>query len=381
MKPETIAVHAGFHHDPAYGAVMPPIYQVSTYAQESPGQHKGYDYSRGDNPTRTPLQEALAALEGAAHGLAFSSGMAATDCWLNTLKTGDHVVAVNDLYGGTMRLFNRVAIDRGISFTYADLRDPAAFEQAIQPNTKWVWFETPTNPTLKIVDIAATCALAKAKGLRVGVDNTFMSPILQSPLALGADLVMHSMTKYINGHSDVIMGALMTNDAELYQRLKFIQLSIGAVPAPFDCFLALRGIRTLAIRMKQHCLNGAAVAEFLSTHPKVERVMFPGLPSDPGHDIAKRQNPNGFGGMLSFVVTGGLEGAKTVLENTQIFKLAESLGGVESLIEHPGLMTHASLGAEVRKANGIEDGLIRISCGIEHPDDLIADLDQAIRRI
>lgn len=376
-SPETLAVHAGFEFDELTGAVMPPIYATSTYAQEAPAQTKGYDYSRGDNPTRTPLQSALAELESARGALAFGSGMAAIDAVLQTLQAGDHVLAGHDLYGGTVRLFNQVAVHRGLSFTYVDLAQPGALEGAMRPETKWVWFETPTNPMLSIIDIDHVVKTAHAAGAKVGVDNTFMSPILQSPLAMGADVVMHSITKFINGHSDVIMGCLMTNDEPFFERLKFIQKSVGAVPSPFDCFLVLRGIRTLALRMKQHEANGRAVAEFLAVHPAIKQVYYPGLASHPGHKIAARQQ-RGFGSMVSVVVDGGIEGATALMTGTRLFKLAESLGGVESLIQHPASMTHASLPKERREAVGIVDGLVRLSCGIEGTSDLVEDLRRAL---
>ncbi|MBL8061040.1 MAG: PLP-dependent transferase [Chthonomonas sp.] len=383
MKKETLAVHAGFEQDAATGAVMPPIYQVSTYAQSAPGEHLGYEYSRTDNPTRTPLQDAIAELESAKHGLVFSSGLAAIDAVLNLLKSGDHVVACDDLYGGTGRLFSQVATNRGLEFTFADLTSEESLRAAMQPNTKLVWLESPTNPMLRVVDIAKVAKIAKSvsgAGVLVAVDNTFMSPMLQQPLGLGADIVMHSVTKYINGHSDVVMGALAINDDALHERLKFLQNSIGGVPAPMDCFLVLRGIRTLALRMAQHDRNGSAVAAFLSSHPKVEAVVYPGLVSHPDHALALRQQ-SGFGGMVSFYVRGDLNAAKRFLSGLRIFKIAESLGGVESLIEHPAIMTHASVPPERRLQLGILDNLIRISCGIEHSDDLIADLERGLQLV
>lgn len=373
---ETMAVHAGYDPEPTTGAVMPPVYQVSTFAQRSPGQGTGYEYARTDNPTRTPLQAALAELEGAAHALVFSSGLAATDAVLNTLKAGDHVLAGNDLYGGTYRLFSKVAVDRGLTFDFVDLQS-CELEDAFRPNTKLVWFETPTNPLLSVIDIRRVAGIAHTHGALVAVDNTFMSPFFQNPLKLGADLVMHSMTKYINGHSDVVMGCLMTSNEALYGRLKFLQNAVGGVPGPWDCYLALRGMRTLALRMKAHGENAMAVAHWLDQDPRIERVAYPGLPGHAGHDIAKRQ-ASGFGGMVTFFVKGGLADARRMLERVKLFTLAESLGGVESLIEHPAIMTHASIPPEQRAAIGITDTLIRASVGIEHPDDLIADLDQAL---
>ncbi len=380
MKPETLAVHAGFDFDPATGAVMPPIYQVSTYAQSAPGQHQGYEYSRSDNPTRTPLQLAMAELEHAKHGLVFSSGLAAIDAVTNTLKAGDHVLAGDDLYGGTFRLFSKVTAHRGVEFSYAPLYSEEAIRAVIKPNTKLIWFESPTNPMLRLVDIALVSKVAKEHGILVGVDNTFMSPMLQNPLDLGADIVMHSITKYINGHSDVVMGALCVNDTALYERLKFLQNAVGGVPGPMDCFLVLRGIRTLAVRMKQHERAAGAVANFLSQHPKVEATIYPGLLSHPDHALAVKQQ-SGFGGMMSFYVRGDLSASTRFLSALKLFKLAESLGGVESLIEHPAIMTHASVPPEQRLALGILDNFIRVSVGIEHEDDLIADLEQALAKV
>ncbi len=357
---------------------MTPIYQTSTYAQAAPGDHRGYEYSRTDNPTRTPLQKALAELEGGRHGLVFSSGMAACDAVLNLLQAGDHVVAGDDLYGGTYRLFTKVAVHRGIQFDFVDLTDEGKLRAAMRPSTKLVWFETPTNPMLNLIDIEMVAKVAHASGAIVAVDNTFMSPYNQRPLALGADIVMHSMTKYLNGHSDVVMGCLVLNDDERFGRLKFIQNAIGAVSAPMDCFLALRGLKTLAVRMERHNQNAMRLAEFLSAHGQVERVIYPGLASHPQHQLAQRQM-RGFGGMMTFFVKGGLEAARRVLSSVQLFTLAESLGGVESLIEHPAIMTHASIPPEVRAEIGIHDNLIRVSVGIESANDLIADLDQALK--
>jgi cystathionine gamma-lyase len=400
MRFATKAIHAGIKPDPQTGAVMTPIYQTSTYAQASPGEHLGYEYSRTDNPTRTVLQAQLAALESAEHALVFSSGLAAIDAVLNLLRQGDHVVAGDDLYGGTYRIFTKVAALRGIEFSFVDLSDEKALRAAMRPNTRIVWFESPTNPMLRIVDIAFVAAIAHEYGALAAVDNTFMSPYFQRPLELGADLVMHSMTKYLNGHSDVVMGALMLNDRplwgpgsgggdsggeerpgnqgdSLYTKLKFLQNAVGAVPGPFDCFLVLRGLKTLAVRMQRHEENAQRVAVYLEAHPKVERVLYPGLPSHPQHDIALRQT-SGHGGMLTFLVRGGLEEARRFLESVRLFTLAESLGGVESLIEHPAIMTHASIPPELRREVGILDNLVRVSVGIEDVDDLIADLDQAL---
>ena len=398
MHFNTQVIHAGIEPDPLSGAVMTPIYQTSTYAQSSPGEHKGYEYSRTDNPTRTALQNQLAALESADHALVFSSGLASIDAVLNLFQAGDHVIAGNDLYGGTYRLFDKVATHRGLTFTYVDFNDDAAFEAAFRPETKLVWFETPTNPMLTVFDIRAIAARAHEHGCLVGVDNTFMSPYFQRPLELGADIVMHSMTKYLNGHSDVVMGALMLRDREikgprkvwtdplfappktLYARLKFLQNATGATPGPFDCFLVLRGLKTLAVRMDRHAHNGQAVAEYLERHGKVDHVLFPGLASHPGHDLTKQQ-ASGFGGMITFFPKANLAGCKRFLESVKLFALAESLGGVESLIEHPAIMTHASVPASIRAKLGITDNLIRVSVGIEHVDDIIADLDQALAAI
>lgn len=374
----TRAVHAGVEPDPTTGAIMTPIYQTSTYVQAAPGDHKGYEYSRTQNPTRTALQNSLAALENGKHGLCFSSGMAAIDTLLKTLKPGDHVVSTNDLYGGTYRLFTKVFATYGITFTFTDMSDPAKVAALITPDTRLIWAETPTNPLLNIIDIAGLAALAREHGCLLGVDNTFATPYLQNPLDLGADLVMHSVTKYLGGHSDVVMGALVVNDDGLAERLAFLQNSAGAVPGPMDCFLVLRGIKTLHVRMQRHCENGAEVAAFLSEHPEVDRVYWPGLESHAGHAVAAAQMRD-FGGMVSFTLKGDrMEDALRVLSSTRMFSLAESLGGVESLIGHPASMTHASIPREERIANGLADTLIRLSVGLEDVADLLSDLDQAI---
>ncbi len=372
---ETLAIHAGQSPDPTTGAIMTPVYLTSTYVQESPGVHKGYEYSRTQNPTRHALQDCLAALEGARHGLAFASGLAATDAILHLLEAGDHVLASDDVYGGTFRIFDKVYRRHGLSFSYADMSDPANVERALTPRTKLVWIESPTNPMLKIVDLAAVAAIARAHGARTVVDNTFATPYFQRPLALGIDVVAHSTTKYLNGHSDVIGGAVATNDPELHDRLKFLQNAVGGVSSPLDSFLVLRGLKTLHVRMDRHAENALAVARFLEAHPQVERVTYPGLPSHPQHELARRQM-TGFGGMLTFVIRGGLGAARAFLENVRIFACAESLGGVESLIEHPAIMTHASVPRETREALGIADGLIRVSAGIERAEDLLADLER-----
>lgn len=377
---ETRAVHAGIEPEATSGAVMTPIFQTSTYAQASPGEHKGYEYSRTDNPTRTVLQTQLADLESANHALVFSSGLASIDAVLNTLSAGDHIVAGDDLYGGTYRLFTKVAERRGLTFSFVRAQDPAAVAEAMTDRTRLVWIESPTNPLMNLVDIRAMAEVAHAGGALVGVDNTFMSPYFQRPLELGADIVMHSMTKYLNGHSDVVMGALMMRDSALYDRLKFLQNSIGAVPGPFDCWLVLRGLKTLALRMKQHAANAQIIAEWLEAHPKVERVVYPGLASHPQHELAKRQ-ADGFGGMITFFLKGGLEESQRFLSAVKLHTLAESLGGVESLIEHPAIMTHASVPPEIRAQIGLSDNLIRVSAGIEAVEDLIADLEQAMEAV
>ena len=374
----TRAVHAGVEPDPTTGAIMTPVYQTSTYVQAAPGDHKGYEYSRTQNPTRTALQQSLAALENGRHGLCFASGMAAIDTLLKTLKPGDHVVSTNDLYGGTYRLFTKVFAPYGITFTFTDMSDPAKVAQHLTPATRLIWAETPTNPLLNIIDIAALAKLAKEHGCLLGVDNTFATPYLQNPLDLGADLVMHSVTKYLGGHSDVVMGALVVNDDTLAEQLAFLQNSAGAVPGPMDCFLVLRGIKTLHVRMQRHCENGAEVAAFLREHPRVDRVYWPGLEEHTGHAVASRQMRD-FGGMVSFTLKGDrMEDALRVLSGTRVFSLAESLGGVESLIGHPASMTHASIPREERLANGLADTLVRLSVGLEDIEDLVSDLDEAI---
>lgn len=378
MKFETKAIHAGLEPDSATGAIMTPIYQTSTYAQPSPGEHKGYEYSRSQNPTRDALQKNLAALENAKHGLAFGSGLAAVDACMRLLKTGDEIISTNELYGGSYRQFTKVHANYGLKFHFTGMQTSAAAEALINENTKMLWVETPTNPTLNIIDIAAFAALANKHNLILVADNTFASPYLQNPLDLGADIVMHSVTKYIGGHSDVIMGFLALNDDQLHKDLAFIQNSVGAVPGPMDCFLALRGIKTLHLRMQRHCENGAEVAKYLAAHPKVEKVYWPGFESHPNHVVAKKQMRD-FGGMVSFSLKGDkMEDAFRLVSNLKIFTLAESLGGVESLAGHPATMTHASIPKADREKTGITDSLIRLSVGVEHIDDLIADLGQAL---
>lgn len=373
---ETLAIHAGQTPDPSTGAIMTPVYLTSTYVQESPGKHKGYDYSRTSNPTRKALEDNLAALEGGKHGLAFGSGCAAATTIVSTLKTGDHLICSDDVYGGTFRLFDKVMKHHGIEFSFIDLTDANQLKASIKKNTKMVWIETPSNPTLKLIDIAAVSQICKKSQITFCVDNTFMSPYFQRPLALGADIVCHSTTKFLNGHSDLVGGALVVNDKELYEKLHFYQNSLGTQQATFDAFLVLRSTKTLAVRMKAHQENAMQIAQYLEEHNKVERVLYPGLRSHPQHELAKKQM-TGYGGMISFVIKGGLKAATKFLENVKIFSLAESLGGVESLIEHPAIMTHASVPPEMRKAIGIDDGLIRLSVGIENVVDLIGDIEQA----
>lgn len=380
MKFSTRAIHAGQHPDPSTGAIMTPVYLTSTYVQESPGVHKGWEYSRTHNPTRKAYENCIANLEGGKFGFAFASGCAATTTIMHILKQGDHVVAMDDMYGGTFRLFDKVLQHNGLQFAYTDLTKTENFEKSIKPNTKLVWLETPTNPTLKLADIKTISNLAKKHNILVVVDNTFMSPYFQRPLELGADIVVHSATKYIGGHSDMVGGAVVTDDAKLAEKLAFLSNSMGGVQGAFDSFLALRSLKTLPLRMKAHAENAMKIAEFLESHPQVEKVIYPGLKSHPQYDLARTQM-KGYGGMITFFIKGGFNAAKTFLENVQVFALAESLGGVESLIEHPAIMTHASVPAEQRKALGIDDSLIRLSVGIEDIDDLLTDLKQAFEQI
>jgi len=379
MKKLTKYIHAGAHPDPSTGAIMTPIYQTSTYVQEAPGVNKGFEYARSQNPTRQALEEALAVIEEGNFGLAFSSGVAATDAVIKLLKPGDEVIAGNDMYGGTYRLFSKVFEKFGIVFHYINLSDINNIEKHINPKTKLVWVETPTNPLMNIADIAGIAHLTKKHKLLLCVDNTFASPALQNPLSLGADIVMHSATKYLSGHSDVIQGALIINDKALRDELYFIQKSCGAVPGPMDCFLVLRGIKTLGIRMERHSANGEKIAHFLKSHPAIKKVYWPGFEEHPGYAIAKKQMKS-FGGMISFELKQeSIEAARALLSSTKLFSLAESLGGVESLINHPASMTHASIPREERIKNGLSDTLIRLSVGIEDADDLIEDLNQAIQ--
>ncbi len=376
----TRAIHAGQEPDPTTGAIMTPVYMTSTYVQESPGVHKGWEYSRTHNPTRRAYENCLADLECGTHGFAFASGCAAATTIMHLFKNGDHVIAGDDMYGGSFRLFDKVISRNGIQFSYIDLTNPANFEKAIRPETKLVWLETPTNPTLKLVDIAALSKIAKAKGVLVAVDNTFMSPYFQKPITLGADMVVHSATKYIGGHSDVVGGVVVTNQADLAERLGYLSNSMGGIQGPMDSFMCLRSLKTLPLRMRQHESNAIQIAAFLESHPKVTKVLYPGLKSHPQYELACRQM-TGFGGMITFYVKGGLDQARTLLESVQIFALAESLGGVESLIEHPAIMTHASVPVENRKALGIDDTLVRLSVGVEDLEDLLWDLRQALEKV
>jgi cystathionine gamma-lyase len=375
----TRCIHAGQSPDPSTGAVMPPIYTTSTYAQSSPGVHKGYDYSRTSNPTRGAWERCIADLEGGVQGFAFASGMAATSTLLELLDAGSHVVAMDDMYGGTFRLFERVRRrSANLDFSFVNLAEQGALEAAVRPDTKMIWIETPTNPTLRLVDIARVSDFARRRGILTIVDNTFASPWVQRPLELGADIVMHSATKYLNGHSDMIGGVAVAANAELAERIAFLQNAVGAISGPFDSFLALRGLKTLALRMRAASENAVQIAAWLEKQQRVERVLYPGLPSHPQHELAKRQMKNGFSGIVTFFIQGGVEGARAFLERCRVFTIAESLGGVESLVDHPGLMTHASVPADKRKALGIDDSLIRLSVGVEDVADLREDLAQAL---
>lgn len=380
MKFSTKAIHVGQEPDPTTGAIITPIYQTSTYVQEELGKHKGYEYARTQNPTRDALQECLASLENAKYGLAFSTGLGATNTVMNLLSQGDHVVVGEDVYGGTYRIFDKVYKRYGLEFTFVDSTDVKNTEKAIKSNTKMIWLETPTNPLLRLADIKAHTDLARSKNIITAVDNTFASPYFQRPLELGVDLVVHSTTKYLGGHSDVVGGAILTSREDLYETLKFHQNAVGATPGPFDSWLVLRGLKTLAVRMREHEKNAMAIAEMLSKHEAIEKVYYPGLPSHPQHELAKKQM-HGFGGMLSLVVKGGADNAKKFLTGTKLFALAESLGGVESLIGHPATMTHASIPQKDREARGIVDGLVRLSVGIEDLDDLKADLQNALSAV
>ncbi len=377
LKFNSKTIHGGQHPDKAYGAVMPPIYQTSTYAQTTPGGHKGYEYSRSANPTRTALEQALASIENGSHGLAFASGLAAIDAVLKLLGPGDEVISTRDLYGGSYRLFKKVYENYRIHFRFVEMENMQGIESCINPNTKLVWVETPTNPMMNIIDIKAVSALTQKHGLLLAVDNTFATPYLQQPLDLGADIVMHSATKYLSGHSDVVVGGLVVKDKSLADRLYFIQNASGAVCGPMDSFLTLRGIKTLHVRMQRHCENGEAIAKYLEAHPKIEKVYWPGFETHPNHKVAKAQM-KGFGGMISFVPKGNYDDAIKIVEKLKLFTLAESLGGVESLAGHPASMTHASIPKEEREKSGVVDALIRLSVGIEDVEDLKADLEQAL---
>jgi cystathionine gamma-lyase len=377
MKFSTRAIHAGQEPDPTTGSVITPIYQTSTYAQAGLGEHKGFEYSRSGNPTRAALEACMASLEEGTYGLAFASGMAAETAILSLLSAGDHLVSCDDTYGGTYRIFERVMRRYNVETSYVAARNVAAYEQAMRPHTKMIWLETPTNPLLDLIDIQSVAALAHQKNLLVVVDNTFASPYFQQPLKLGADIVVHSTTKYINGHSDIIGGALVTSNEEVYQAIKFYQNAAGGVPGPFDSWLTLRGIKTLAVRMRQHEANALAVARFLHEHPRVEKVYYPGLPSHPDHELAKRQM-SGFGGMVSFQFKGTYADVAQMVRRFRVFALAESLGGIESLVCHPASMTHGSIPREIREARGLTDTLLRLSVGIEDSEDILSDLEQAL---
>lgn len=376
----TKAIHAGQTPDPLTGAVMTPVYLTSTYAQESPGKHRGYEYSRTHNPTRTPLQDCVAALENGRHGFAFNSGCAALTTLLHTFQAGDHILCCDDVYGGTYRLFERVFKQFSLDFSFVDLNDLSALSKELRPQTKMIWIESPTNPLLKIFDIPTIVQIAHERKILVGVDNTFMSPFFQNPLSLGADVVLHSGTKYLNGHSDVVCGFLVTSDDALADRFRFYQNSLGTGLSAMDSFLVLRGLKTLHVRMERHASNALALAQWLETHPKVERVIYPGLPSHPQHELAQKQM-RGFGGMITFFLKSDLEGCRRFLENCRLFTLAESLGGVESLVDHPAIMTHASIPVETRLKLGIRDELVRLSVGIEDLKDLQVDLEQALKTV
>jgi cystathionine gamma-lyase len=379
VKFDTKVVRAGIRPDPTTGAIIPPIYETATYVLDEVGKDKGFDYTRSANPTRQVLEDNLAAIEGGAHGIAFASGMAAVDSCMKVLSAGDHVVCSDDVYGGTSRHFNKVLARYGMTFTYADTSEPETVRQAIRPETRMLWVETPTNPLLKVTDLNAMSAIAKEHGLYLGVDSTFATPVFLRPLEFGADIVMHSTTKYLSGHNQLIGGVVITNRDDIRDEMKFIQKTIGAVPSPFDCWLTLLGIKTLHLRMARHAASAQQVAEYLEGHPKVARVTYPGLPSHPQHSIAKAQM-SGFSGMISFELEGGIEAGKTVMNSVELMGLAESLGAVETMITHPATMTHAEVPDDERRARGLSDGLVRLSVGIEDVDDIIADLDQALAK-
>jgi len=380
MKFDTKVVQSGMTPDPTTGAIVPPIYQTATYVLEEVGKDKGFDYTRSSNPTRQVMEEILADLDGGKFGVAFASGMSAVDSCMKLLKAGDHVICSDDVYGGVSRHFNQILVNYDLHFTYVDSSDPANIENAIQANTKLIWVETPTNPLLKITDLEAVGKIAKKHNILFGVDSTFATPVFLRPLEFGADLVMHSTTKYLSGHNQLIGGVVITNREDLFDSLKFVQKTIGAVPGPFDCWLTILGIKTLDLRMKKHDSNAQTVAEFLEAHPKVSSVTYPGLSSHPSHEIAKKQM-SGFSGMISFELNGGIPAGKTVMNSVKLAKLAESLGAVETMITHPATMTHSDVPKEEREARGLTDGLVRISVGIENADDIIADLKQALNQV
>ena len=380
MKFDTKVVQAGMTPDPTTGAILPPLYQTATYVLEEVGKDKGFDYTRSSNPTRQVMEEILAILDGGKFGIAFASGMSAVDSCMRLLKAGDHVICSDDVYGGVSRHFNQILVNYDLHFSYVDSSNSANIENAIQSNTKLIWIETPTNPLLKITDLEAVGNIAKKHNILFGVDSTFATPVFLRPLEFGADLVMHSTTKYLSGHNQLIGGVVITNREDLFDQLKFVQKSIGAVPGPFDCWLTILGIKTLDLRMKKHDSNARTVAEYLEAHPKVASVTYPGLPSHPAHETAKKQM-SGFSGMISFELTGGISAGKTVMNSVKLAKLAESLGAVETMITHPATMTHADVPKDEREARGLTDGLVRLSVGIENPDDIIADLEQALNRV
>ena len=380
MKFDTKVVQAGMTPDPTTGAILPPLYQTATYVLEEVGKDKGFDYTRSSNPTRQVMEEILAILDGGKFGIAFASGMSAVDSCMRLLKAGDHVICSDDVYGGVSRYFNQILVNYDLHFTYVDSSNSANIENAIQSNTKLIWIETPTNPLLKITDLEAVGNIAKKHNILFGVDSTFATPVFLRPLEFGADLVMHSTTKYLSGHNQLIGGVVITNREDLFDQLKFVQKSIGAVPGPFDCWLTILGIKTLDLRMKKHDSNAQTVAEYLEAHPKVLSVTYPGLPSHPAHETAKKQM-SGFSGMISFELTGGIPAGKIVMNSVKLAKLAESLGAVETMITHPATMTHADVPKDEREARGLTDGLVRLSVGIENPDDIIADLEQALNRV
>ena len=380
MRFDTKCVRGGVEPDPTTGAIVPPIYQSATYVLEEVGRDKGYDYTRSSNPTRATLEAALATVEGAKHAACFASGMSAVDAVLRTLDSGDHVVSSDDVYGGVSRLFNTILERHGLSFTYVDTSYPERVEEAIRPNTKLVWIETPTNPLLKVSDVQAVADAAHARGIPLGVDSTFATPALLRPLEWGADIVMHSTTKYLSGHNQIIGGCVLTNDADFHEKMRYQQKAIGAIPSPFDCWLTISGLKTLSLRMARHCSSGLAVARFLEAHPKVARITYPGLESHPRHEVAKRQM-SGFSGMISFELVGGIEAGRTLMNSVRLCSLAESLGAVETMITHPATMTHADVPREDRIARGLNDSLVRLSVGIEDPADIISDLTQALEQV